>query len=58
VHRVLGQKKRFACEILDSGVYCDTLKNLCRAIHKRSGMLSRGVLMLHDNARPHIAAVT
>jgi hypothetical protein len=42
-----------------AGVYCDTLKKLRRAIqNKRRGMLSRGVVMLHDNARPHTAAAT
>jgi hypothetical protein len=42
-----------------AGVYCDTLKKLRRAIqNKRRGMLSRGVVMLHDNARPHNAAAT
>jgi hypothetical protein len=39
--------------------YCDTLQNLRRAIkHKRHGKLTRGVLMLHDNARPHAAHAT
>jgi histone-lysine N-methyltransferase SETMAR len=39
--------------------YCDTLQNLRRAIkNKRPGKLSRGVLMLHDNARPHAAHAT
>jgi hypothetical protein len=44
---------------INAGVYCDTLKKLHRAIqNKRRGMLSRGVVMLHDNARPHTAAAT
>jgi hypothetical protein len=39
--------------------YCDTLQNLRRAIkHKRPEKLSRGVLMLHDNAHPHAAHAT
>jgi histone-lysine N-methyltransferase SETMAR len=33
---------------INAGVYCDTLKKQC-------GMLSRGVVMLHDNACPHTA---
>jgi hypothetical protein len=42
-----------------AGVYCDTLKKLRRAIlKKRRCMFTRGVVMLHDNARPHIAAAT
>jgi hypothetical protein len=41
---------------VNAGVYCDTLKKLRRAIqNKRRGMLSRGVVMLPDNARPHTA---
>jgi hypothetical protein len=61
----LGQKMPFACGIFPSrfnnnaGAYCDTLKKLRRAIqNKRRGMLSRGVVWLHDNARPHTAAAT
>lgn len=39
--------------------YCDILDKLRRAIqNKRRGKLSRGVLLLHDNARPHVAAIT
>jgi hypothetical protein len=44
---------------INAGVYCDTLKKLRRAIqNKRCGMLSRVVVVLHDNARPHTAAGT
>jgi hypothetical protein len=44
---------------INAGVYCDTLKELRRAIQsKRCGMHSRGVVMLRDNARPHTAAET
>jgi hypothetical protein len=36
-----------------------TLKKLRLAIqNKRHGMLSRDVVMLHDNARPHTATAT
>ncbi|KAJ4429612.1 hypothetical protein ANN_21798 [Periplaneta americana] len=39
--------------------YCETLRKLRRAIqNKRRGMLSRGVVLLHDNARPYTAAST
>lgn len=39
--------------------YCETLKKLRRAIqNKRRGMLTKGVCLLHDNARPHTAHVT
>jgi histone-lysine N-methyltransferase SETMAR len=44
---------------INAGVYCDTLMKLRRAMQKkRRGMLSRGVVMLHDNARPHTATTT
>ena len=44
---------------INAGVYCDTLKILRRAIqNKRRGMLSRGVVIIHDNARPYTAAAT
>jgi len=42
---------------INAGVYCDTLKKLHRAIqNKRRDMISRGVVMVHDNSRPHTAA--
>jgi hypothetical protein len=44
---------------INAGVYCDTLKKLHRVIqNKRRGMLSQGVVMLHDNGCPHTAAAT
>jgi transposase len=42
-----------------SEVYCGTLKKLHRVIqNKRYGMLTYGVVLLHDNACPHTAART
>ena len=42
---------------INASVYCDTLKKLHRAIqNKQRGMLSWGVVMLHDNACLHTAA--
>jgi hypothetical protein len=43
-----------------SATYCDMLQGCLKpAIHsKRRGGLSEGVLLLHDNARPHTAALT
>jgi transposase len=42
-----------------SEVYCETLQKPLRAIQKeRRGMLTPGVVLLHDNARSHIAART
>jgi len=39
---------------INAGVYCDTFPKLRRTIQtKRRGMLSQGVVMIHDNARPH-----
>jgi [histone H3]-lysine36 N-dimethyltransferase SETMAR len=39
--------------------YCQTLRKLRRAIqNRRRGMLSQGLVLLHDNARPHTAGVT
>ena len=50
------------CEFMPCGTtinadrYCETLKNLRRAIqNKRRGMLTKGVRFHHDNARPHTA---
>jgi hypothetical protein len=40
-------------------VYCETLKKLLRTIeNKRHGMLTYGVVLLHDNACPDTAACT
>jgi transposase len=42
-----------------SEVYCKTLKELRSTIqNKRRGMLTYGVVLLHDNSRPHTAART
>jgi len=44
---------------INAGVYCDTLKKLrCAIQNKRRGMLSQGVVMIHDNARPHTGTAT
>jgi hypothetical protein len=46
-------------DTINAAAYCETLKRLRPAIHnKRRGMLTRGVCLLHDNARPHTAGVT
>lgn len=44
---------------INAAAYCETLQRLRRAIqNKRRGMLTAGIVLLHDNARPHTAAVT
>jgi hypothetical protein len=44
---------------IKSEVYCETLKLLHRASqNKRHGMLTSGVMLLHDNVRPHTATCT
>jgi hypothetical protein len=60
---VLRQKGALLVEVLhqgsiiNAGVYCDTLKKLRHAIqNKQCSMLSKGVVMLHDNARSYTAA--
>jgi hypothetical protein len=41
---------------MNSASYCEVLLILCDAIHrKRPDQLSRGVLLHHNNARPHTA---
>jgi hypothetical protein len=45
--------------IIMSQVYCKMIKKLHRTIqNKRCGMLTYGVVLLHDNVRPHTAAHT
>ncbi|GFV39614.1 histone-lysine N-methyltransferase SETMAR [Trichonephila clavipes] len=40
-------------------VYCETLRPLRRSTkNKRPGLLTEGVVQLHDNARPHVSRVT
>jgi histone-lysine N-methyltransferase SETMAR len=44
---------------ITSEVYCETLKELRMAIqNKRCGMLTSGVVLFHDNARPNTTART
>lgn len=46
-------------QTVNSEVYCNQLKKLKRAIqNRRRGLLSRGVVFLQDNARPHTSRVT
>nr|XP_042903052.1 histone-lysine N-methyltransferase SETMAR-like [Parasteatoda tepidariorum] len=47
------------CETVSSNRYCETLRKLRRAIqNKRRGMLTAGVVLLHDNALSHTARCT
>ena len=43
---------------ITSEFYCETLNKIRRFIQKRRGMLNKGVVLLHDNARRHTAAQT
>jgi hypothetical protein len=43
---------------ITSEVYCETLKNCAAIQNKRRGMLTYGVVLLHDNACPHTSAPT
>jgi histone-lysine N-methyltransferase SETMAR len=44
---------------VNSDVYCETVSKLLQAIqNKRRGLVSSGVLLLHDSAQPHTAART
>lgn len=44
---------------INSASYCETLEKLRKAIkNRRPGMLTKGVRLLHDNARPHVARNT
>jgi len=44
---------------INAAAYCETLKKLKKKIKdKRRGMLTRGVSLLHDNARSHTARLT
>ncbi|CAK9803228.1 Histone-lysine N-methyltransferase SETMAR [Anthophora quadrimaculata] len=56
------RKGVFLVDLMPSGTtinadrYSETLKKHRRAIqNRRRGMLSKGVSILHDNARPHVA---
>ncbi|GFU50562.1 histone-lysine N-methyltransferase SETMAR [Trichonephila clavipes] len=44
---------------INSDVCCETLRCLRGSIkNKRPGLLAEGVVLLHDNARPHVSRVT
>ncbi|GFY24875.1 histone-lysine N-methyltransferase SETMAR [Trichonephila clavipes] len=44
---------------INSDVYCEALRHLRRSIkNKEPGLLTKGVVLLHDNARPHVFRVT
>lgn len=46
-------------ETINAAGYCKTLHNLRRSIqNKRRGKLSKGIVLLQDNARPHVANQT
>jgi len=46
-------------QTINANSHCETLKKLRSAIkNKRRGMLSCGIVIIYDNARPHTANVT
>jgi hypothetical protein len=54
LHEIVSDKLRFRkCSRWVSKMFTDEHK-----MNKRRGMLSRGVVMLHDNAHPHTATIT
>ena len=45
--------------IINADAYCPTLRRLHKAIQNcRRGKLSHGIVLIHDNARPHTARQT
>lgn len=60
---VFWDKKGLLVDFLERGrtinadLYCQTLKKFKHVIqNKRRGMLSTGIVLLHDNEQPHTAA--
>jgi hypothetical protein len=46
-------------QTVNADSYCKILRKLCKTIQrKRPGLLTQGVLLLHDNARPYTANKT
>ena len=44
---------------ITSDMYCETLQSLCKSSkNKRLMPLTEGVVLLHDNDRPHVSRVT
>ena len=44
---------------INGDAYCAALRNLRKAIQNRhTGKVSRGIALIHDNARPHTARQT
>jgi hypothetical protein len=59
MHRVLLVDFIPCGAMISAGYYQGTPTGLKEAVHcKRPGLLSQGVLLLHDNVRPHTAYTT
>ena len=44
---------------ISADAFCATLRRLLKAIqNRRRSKLSRGIVLIHDNARPHTARLT
>ncbi len=51
--------ERKKCRNVTKETYVETLYNLWKAIEaKRPGLLTKGVIILHDNARVHTAGIS
>ena len=56
---VIPQKFQPHGENVNAASYCTTLQELQQVIHrKQPGLLTKGVILLDDNAHPHTARVT
>ncbi|GBM70174.1 Mariner Mos1 transposase [Araneus ventricosus] len=43
---------------INATAYCETLKSYGAIQNKRRGLLTSGIMFVHDNARPHTALIT
>jgi histone-lysine N-methyltransferase SETMAR len=59
VHGVLLVEFQERGQTVNAASYCALLERLKQAIlRKRRGLMTKGVILLHDNARPHTARLT
>ncbi|UYV61584.1 hypothetical protein LAZ67_1005411 [Cordylochernes scorpioides] len=60
VENLILEDRKISWQRMNSDLYCDILVNKLKPgiRNKRRGKLSKGVLFLHDNARPHTSCKT